>query len=141
MTVTIVGIAGGTGSGKSTLGRRLVQAIGPERCALIAQDNYYHDLSHLSVADRAAVNFDHPDIFDWPLLKELLAELAVGKDIVIPNYNYKTCKRDPPGIVVKATPLVLFEGIFALYDFEILAMLDFNIFVHTDDDLRLLRRL
>ena len=93
------------------------------------------------MANISNCNFDHPNMFDWPLLKQKLIELREGKDILIPNYNYQTCKRDPPGIVVKATPLVLFEGIFALYDLEILEMLDFNIFVHTDDDLRLLRRL
>ena len=93
------------------------------------------------MANISNVNFDHPNLFDWALLREKLSELEEGKDIVIPNYNYKTCKRDPPGVVVKATPLVIFEGIFALYDQEILEKLDFNIFVHTDDDIRLLRRL
>ena len=90
----------------------------------------------------ASVNFDHPAIFDWELLREVLGDLREGKDVIIPDYDYKTCKRKQPGIKVEWSPLILFEGIFALLDGDInREFLDFKIFVHTDDDVRLARRM
>ena len=86
-------------------------------------------------------NFDHPDAFDWELAKKILKKLSLKQDVIIPRYNYKTCKRDQPGIQVKATDLILFEGIFALHDKEIRDMMDLKIFVDTDADIRLLRRI
>ena len=86
-------------------------------------------------------NFDHPDAFDWELARKIIKQLMMRQDVVIPKYNYKTCKRDEPGIFVKCTDLILFEGIFALLDKEIRDMLDLKIFVDTDADIRLLRRI
>jgi len=94
------------------------------------------------MANIGNVNFDHPDIFDWDLLKKTLEQLKNGNDVTIPEYDYKTCQRKPPGIFLKWSPLVIFEGIFALLDKEInTRFLNFKIYVHTDDDLRLARRL
>lgn len=88
------------------------------------------------------VNFDHPEMFDWVLLKETLDQLKQGKNVCIPDYNYLTCKRTPPGLLRKWSPLIIFEGIFALYDQQINDdILDLKIFVHTDDDIRLARRM
>jgi uridine kinase len=138
--VTIVGIAGGTGSGKSTLGRRLVQAIGPEHCALIAQDNYYHDLSHLSVADRAAVNFDHPDSVDHLLLAEHLRALRQGEPAAVPAYDFAHHVRvQAPGPVLPR-PVVLVEGILVLVWAEVSRLMDVKIYVDAPSDVRLARR-
>ena len=93
------------------------------------------------MANIGKVNFDHPDMFDWQLLKKTLTRLRAGQDVVIPDYNYVTCKRNPEGLKRPWSPLVLVEGIFALYEKEINDWLDLKIFVHTDDDLRLARRL
>ncbi len=87
------------------------------------------------------VNFDHPSMFDWDLIKQTLAKLKQGKDVTIPDYNYVTCKRNNPSLACKWSPLVIVEGIFGLYDKEINDLFDLKIFVHTDDDIRLARRL
>lgn len=86
-------------------------------------------------------NFDHPDAFDWDLMKETVKDLMQFKDVIIPKYNYQTCLRDPPGIKIKCTELILFEGIFALYDKDLRDMMDLKVFVDTDADIRLLRRI
>lgn len=78
---------------------------------------------------------------DWPLINETFMKLCRGEDVVVPNYNYSTCKRDEPGLDIKCTDLILFEGIFALVDANIRDIMDLKIFVHSDDDIRLLRRL
>ena len=93
------------------------------------------------MADIGNVNFDHPEIFDFPLLRETLHKLSRGEDVEIPEYDYKTCLRSPTPIKVKWAPLIVLEGIFALIDHEINAMFDYKIFVLTDDDLRLARRI
>lgn len=94
------------------------------------------------MADIGNVNFDHPQIFDWDLLKETLQSLREGNDVILPDYDYKTCKRRLPGILRKWAPLIILEGIFALLDRDINAkFLDFKIFVLTDDDIRLARRI
>jgi uridine kinase len=94
------------------------------------------------MANIGSVNFDHPEMFDWALLKETLADLKAGKDVLLPDYSYVTCKRTPPGLKRKWSPLIIFEGIFALYDQHINdEFLDLKIFVHTDDDIRLARRM
>ena len=86
-------------------------------------------------------NFDHPAAFDWPLAREVINDLCQRKDVIIPSYNYKTCKRDPPGIKIKCTDLILFEGIYGLFDEHIRDMMDLKLFVDTDADIRLLRRM
>jgi len=86
-------------------------------------------------------NFDHPNAMDWPLIKSTFEKLSRHEDVTIPSYNYKTCKRDPPGTLIKCTDVILFEGIFALYDPWMRDLMDLKVFVHSDDDIRLLRRL
>ena len=86
-------------------------------------------------------NFDHPSAFDWELMKETLYKLQNREDVIIPRYNYETCQRDQPGTLVKCTEIILFEGIFALLDKEIRDIMDLKIFVDTDADIRLLRRI
>ena len=86
-------------------------------------------------------NFDHPDAFDWELALKVLKKLSARQDVIIPRYNYATCKRDEPGILVKSTDLILFEGIFALINSELRDIMDLKVFVDTDSDIRLLRRI
>lgn len=93
------------------------------------------------MADIKNVNFDHPEIFDWALMRQTLQELREGKDVYIPDYDYKTCLRTKNPIFVKWAPLIILEGIFALLDREINALFDYKIFVLTDDDVRLARRI
>ena len=93
------------------------------------------------MANIGKVNFDHPSMFDWDLIKETIEKLRQGEDVTIPDYNYVTCKRNPVGLERKWSPLVIFEGIFGLYDKWLNQLFDLKIFVHTDDDIRLARRL
>lgn len=93
------------------------------------------------MADKDNYNFDHPDAMDWELTRSVLNKLARGEDAYIPNYSFLTCQREGDDILVKAKPLVIFEGLFALLDPEINALMDFGIFVEADTDTRLLRRI
>lgn len=109
---------------------------------MLPLDCFYKECTPEQMANIGSVNFDHPGIFDWKLLRDVLKRLQNGEDVLIPDYDYKTCKRRQPGILRKWSPLIIFEGIFALLDRKINEKyLDFKIFVHTDDDLRLARRL
>lgn len=136
----VVGIAGGTGSGKSTLARRLMWALGAERCSVVSQDNYYHDLSELSVAARARVNFDHPDSIDSERLRQDICALKAGKTVSSPDYDFSRHARKPKGIEVEPKPILIVEGILVLVWESLRAEMDLKIFVDTPDDLRLLRR-
>jgi len=86
-------------------------------------------------------NFDHPDAFDWVLIKETFRKVLNREDVTVPDYNYITCRRNPGGIKIKVTDLVLFEGIFCLYNEELRDLMDIKVFVNTDDDIRLMRRI
>ena len=93
------------------------------------------------MANIGKYNFDHPDAFDWELARKVIHQLSRKQNVIIPRYNYKTCKRDEPGIEVKWTDLILFEGIFALLDKELRDIMDLKLFVDTDSDIRLMRRI
>ena len=140
-----MGITGGTASGKTTVCDEIFKRVrvgAYQECTLIPIDMFYKECTEEQMANIGSVNFDHPEMFDWVLLKETLAELKAGKDVLLPDYSYVTCKRTPPGLRRKWSPLIIFEGIFALYDQYINDnFLDLKIFVHTDDDIRLARRM
>lgn len=140
-----IGIAGGTASGKTTVCDEIFKRVRVghyKECTLIPLDCFYKECTEEQMANIGSVNFDHPSMFDWALLKETLEQLKEGKDVWIPDYSYVTCKRTPPGLHRKWSPLIIFEGIFALYDQHINEkLLDLRIFVHTDDDIRLARRM
>ena len=108
---------------------------------MIPLDCFYKECTPEQMENIGQVNFDHPSMFDWELLKQTLYKLKAGESVIIPKYNYKTCKRDEPGIFTKWSPLIMFEGIFGLLDKEINTLLDLKIYVQTDDDIRLARRL
>ncbi|SMF36968.1 uridine kinase [Pseudogulbenkiania subflava] len=137
----IIGIAGGSGSGKSTVTRRLVEAIGPEHVALLVQDNYYRDQPQLSAAQRSQTNYDHPDAFDWALLREHLAALDQGRPVAMPHYDFATHRRADHSQTVAAAPVIVLEGILALHDAALRERMALKLFVDTDGDIRFIRRL
>lgn len=141
MTPFIIGIAGGTGSGKTTIAQRIAGAVAEADVALIEHDSYYRDLSHLSAEQRQLVNFDHPDALDTELLVEHLALLRTGSAVTIPHYDFASHTRSGHADRLSPKPLVLVEGILVLADARLRAAFDLKIYVDTDADVRILRRL
>ena len=135
----IIGIAGGTGSGKTTVVRQILESLPENSVAVIPQDSYYNDQSHLPLDVRKRTNFDHPDAFDWPLLAKQIEMLRNGESIEQPTYSYITCTRQTETIHVEPRPVILVEGIMALYDHDLRKQMDLKIFVDAPADERLLR--
>jgi uridine kinase len=136
----IIGIAGGTGSGKTTLAQTLLDEF-HEHAVLIPQDAYYRDLSHLTKPERDKVNFDHPDALNFDLLKEHLLALRSGRPVDVPVYNFRLHTPEPYCNTVEPADLIIIEGILLFSVPEIRELCDVKIFVETDDDIRLLRRM
>ena len=137
----LIGVAGGTCSGKTTVTERLVDLVGPGHLSLIKQDAYYVDRTHQPMDERVRANYDHPDAFDWGLTFEQLSTLLAGRSVDVPVYDYPNHTRSSDVIRVEPTRIVVFEGILALYDEELRDLFDLRIFVDTDADVRLIRRL
>ncbi len=136
----VIGIAGGTGAGKTTVARLVTQNVG-ESVTRIPLDNYYEDLSHLDLAERESVNYDHPSAFEWDLLRDHLRQLSEGQPIEMPQYDFEQHNRKDEPITVTPTDVIVLEGILALYDEEVNGMLDLRLYVETDADVRILRRI
>ncbi len=139
--ITIIGIAGGTGSGKTTVVKKIVEALPPHYVAVVPLDSYYNDTSHMTEEERKAINFDHPDAFDWKLLTRQLNDLRSGKAIEQPTYSYILSNRLPETIHVEPKPVIIIEGIMTLIDKKLRNMMDLKIFVDTDPDERLIRNI
>ena len=137
----VVGIAGGTASGKTTVARKIHQALSPSRVAFIDQDSYYQDLKDLPLAERREINFDHPDAFDTALLVEHLRRLKSGEPIEKPVYDFVTSTRKGQTHQVQPAEIILIEGILVLHMEQVRAELDVRIYVETEDDVRIIRRL
>ena len=135
----IIGIAGGTGSGKTTVVRKIVESLPAGEVVLLPQDSYYKDSSHIPAEKRQSINFDHPDAFDWPLLREHLAALRQNIAIEQPTYDYITSSRLPQTLHIEPREVVIIEGIMALYDPALRSMMDLKVFVDADPDERLIR--
>jgi len=137
----IVGIAGGTGSGKTTLAKKIAETLGNDTVTLIDADSYYRDLSHLSLHQRHQINFDHPDALDTPLLIEHIKTLKQGFSIKKHIYDFTIHTRTEETVTVAPKPVILIEGIliFALED--LCRLFDLKVFMDEDDDIRLLRRI
>ena len=135
----IIGIAGGTGSGKTTVVRKIIESLPAGEVVLLPQDSYYKDSSHVPVEERQNINFDHPDAFEWSLLSKHVAMLREGKSIEQPTYSYLTCTRQPETIHIEPREVVIIEGILALCDKKLRSMMDLKIFVDADPDERLIR--
>ena len=141
MTCFILGVAGGSGSGKSTVTEHIVNSIGRDKVVVIMQDYYYKDLAHLTLEQRKKINFDHPDAFDWELLKQHIDCLYNGIPIEMPTYDYVEYTRKKETITVLPAQVVIFEGIFALMDADLRKLMALKIFVDTAPDIRFIRRL
>lgn len=139
--MTIIGIAGGTGSGKTTVVREIVDALPEHYVAVVPQDSYYNDTSSMTMEERHQINFDHPDAFDWELLVNQIGDLREGRAIEQPTYSYLKCNRQTETIHVEPKPVIIIEGIMALLDKRLRDMMDIKIFVDTDADERLIRNI
>jgi uridine kinase len=137
----IIGLAGGTGSGKTTVANAIVNKVGPDRIAVIPHDAYYRNLNEMPLAVRDNRNFDHPDSLETDLLVQHLQQLKAGQPIDLPVYDFTIDQRSTKVIRINPQPVVLVEGILIFVEASLRAMFDMKIFVDTDADLRLLRRL
>jgi len=137
----IIGIAGGTGSGKTTVAESIASSFSDESVVIIGHDSYYHDHSHLSPNDRALINYDHPHAFDTVLLIRQLEELSSGRAVERPVYDYVSHSRKTRGILIRPARVILVEGILVLENKKLREMMDIRIFIDTDNDERFIRRL
>ena len=137
----LIGVAGGSNSGKTTITTRLSELIGPEHLSMIKLDSYYVERSDEPLEVRAAANYDHPDAFDWDLLNEHLAALTGGGTVEVPVYDYTIHDRSERREIVQATRVVVVEGILVLWEPRLRERFDLKIFVDTPADLRIIRRL
>jgi uridine kinase len=137
----VVGIAGGTGSGKTTVSKKIMSAVGRDKVALLDQDSYYRDLSHLDLEDRRKTNFDHPDAVEFELVRAHVRELVAGRSVEKPVYSFKTSTRTGEKVLVPPPEVIIVEGILALWDKKLRNLMDIKIFVETEDDIRIIRRL
>ncbi len=137
----IIGIAGGSGSGKTTVIRRITEALHPSSIAVIEHDAYYKDLRHLSREERLSVNFDHPDSLDTPLLLKHIQQLLTGQSIQKPTYDFNRHLRLEETILTHPKPVIIVDGILVLAESALANMMDIKIFVDTDADVRLVRRI
>lgn len=137
----IIGVAGGSGSGKTTVTRQVLAEIGPNMVSVVIQDYYYCDQRHLSMEERLKTNYDHPRAFDWPLLIEQVEALQSGCAIEMPVYDFANHTRSTQTITVQPAPVIVIEGLFPLYNATLRDMMSLKIFVDTDSDVRFIRRL
>ncbi|MFD0798567.1 uridine kinase [Maribacter chungangensis] len=136
----IIGIAGGTGCGKTTVVNQIINELPNQEVGVISQDSYYNDLSHLTLEERRRTNFDHPNSIDFKLLEHHLTALKSGKSIEQPVYSFLECNRTDKTVPTHPTKVMIVEGILIMANPEIRKMFDIKIFVHADSDERLIRR-
>jgi uridine kinase len=137
----IIGICGGTGSGKTTIARRIIESVGREKVILIEQDSYYRNLADMPLDERHQANFDHPDSIDSEMLMNHLKRLKSGDSIEMPVYDFKSHTRSDRSEHLEPKPVVIVEGILIFSEPRILSLLDVRVFVDTPDDIRFIRRL
>ena len=137
----IIGICGGTGSGKTTIARSIVEAVGAENVVLVEQDSYYRDLADMPLDERHQANFDHPDSLDSNLMVNHILRLKQGLAAEMPLYDFKTHTRTQKIEIIEPRPVVIVEGILIFSEPRVLDLLDVRVFVDTPDDIRLIRRL
>lgn len=137
----VIGVAGGSGSGKSTVSQQVLASFGADMVSVVMQDDYYRDQSDLPPEVRRKQNYDHPDAFDWPLLVRHVQALRNGETIAMPEYDFTIDNRSTRTIPVKPAPVVVIEGLFALYDADLRDMMSLKIFVDTAPDVRFIRRM
>ncbi len=137
----IIGICGGTGSGKTTIARAIVEAVGESNVVLVEQDSYYRNLADMPLDERHQANFDHPDSLDSDMMVNHLLRLNQGRKVEMPLYDFKTHTRSDKIEVIEPRPVVIVEGILIFAEPRVLDLLDVRVYVDTPDDIRLMRRL
>jgi len=137
----VIGVAGGSGSGKTTVVRRIVESIGDERVSLLEHDRYYRDRLDLSLDERAALNYDHPDSLETDLLVKHVNELRSGRRVEVPSYDFALYKRQPTSLALEPRRAIIVEGILIFSDPALRKLMDVKVFVDADDDTRFIRRL
>lgn len=141
LTPLVIGIAGGTGSGKTTVVKSIIERVGSHRIACLSNDAYYRDLTHLSLEERQRVNFDHPDSLETDLLIEHIQQLKQWKPVRMPVYDFARHTRTEQTILVEPRRIILVDGILIFYEPALRALFDVKLFVDTDPDIRFIRRL
>jgi uridine kinase len=136
----LLGLAGGTGSGKTTVAERLAEVAG-STLALVRLDSYYRSRPDLDLDERAGINYDHPDAFDWPLLIDHVRTLCAGRAVDAPRYDFTQYERAPDHVTIAPARIVVVEGILVLYEPELRELFDLRVFVDSDADVRFIRRL
>ncbi|MFZ5516372.1 MAG: uridine kinase [Candidatus Zhuqueibacterota bacterium] len=139
--VILIGIAGGSGSGKTLVTERIFKELGSRKVTVLQQDSYYKELNHLSFEERTRQNFDHPDSFDTPLLLDHLKGLLAGRTIEVPIYDFQSHSRKTETKSVGGHIIIVLEGILILHTPELRELMDIKVFVDTTDDIRLIRRI
>jgi uridine kinase len=137
----IIGICGGTGSGKTTVANRILESVNARDVVFIQQDSYYRNLKDLPLDYRQAVNFDHPDALDNDLLVHHIKKLRAGGQVELPIYDFRTNQRLHETVLIESKPIVIVEGILIFADPRLLEQMDIKVFVDTPDDIRFIRRL
>lgn len=140
-TPMIIGIGGGTGSGKTTVAKKITASIGIDNAVTLQQDAYYRNLADMPLDRRHKANFDHPSAFDNELLLNHLENLRAGESIQRPIYDYVTHSRKPDSVRIDPLPVIVVEGILVFFDFRMRQLMDLKIFVDCDADIRFVRRL
>ena len=137
----IIGVAGGTGSGKTTVTERVLEVAGIGSVALLAQDSYYNNQDHKPLEERRGINYDHPDAFDWDLLCDHIIKLSQGEPVYSPIYDFSNDTRASTTIAVLPAPIIVVEGILVLYEARLRELFNLKVFVDADADVRFIRRL
>ncbi|MGM9904725.1 uridine kinase [Lactobacillus sp.] len=137
----VIGIAGGSGSGKTTVSKEISRRLPADRVLILTEDAYYNDNSALSMDERKKINYDHPNAYDTDLLIEQLQDLLEGKAIEMPTYNFNILSRAKDTIHVEPADIIILEGILVLASEELRKFMDIKLFVDADDDIRFIRRL
>ena len=141
MNTILIGIAGGTGSGKTTLANRLVESFGSDEVSILRHDNYYKRHDDMPYEERCKLNYDHPDAFDTQLLYEHIRALKGGKTVQMPVYDYTVHNRSDETVGVNPAPVIVLEGILIFSERRLCDLMDIKVFVDTDADVRILRRI
>lgn len=141
MKTILIGIAGGTGSGKTTLANKVVESFGSDEVSILRHDNYYKRHDEMTYDERSLLNYDHPDAFDTELLYEHIKMLKSGQAIEMPVYDYTVHNRSDEVIVVNPAPVIVLEGILIFAEPSLCELMDIKVFVDTDADVRILRRI
>ena len=137
----VIGVAGGSGSGKTTVVRRIIESIGDEQVTVLEHDRYYRDRNDLRLEERAALNYDHPDSLETDLLVRHLHELRAGRPVEVPEYDFARHARQPVTITALPRRAIIVEGILIFADAALRSLMDVKVFVDADDDTRFIRRL